>query len=90
MDAPTLTGKIVRLEPLGLQHEPGLWQASRDPRTWLWMSIRQPQTEADLRAWLDEAIDGLDIAFATVVLGSRGNLPVPPAPHHRSASRTGD
>jgi RimJ/RimL family protein N-acetyltransferase len=90
MDAPTLTGKIVRLEPLGLQHEPGLWQASRDPRTWLWMSIRQPQTEADLRAWLDEAIEGPDIAFATVVLGSRGNLPVPAAPLHRSASRTGD
>ena len=39
---PVLEGRVVRLEPLSAEHEEGLWEASRDPRTWRWLSIVQP------------------------------------------------
>ena len=68
--ATTLTGELVRLEPLTAEHEQGLWEASRDPRTWQWLSILQPQTPAELRAYLDDALAnaaaGLELPFATV------------------------
>ena len=66
MEPVTLTGRLVRLEPLSAAHEDDLWDASRDPATWRWLSVRQPATRAELRAWVDEAIDGPDTAFATV------------------------
>jgi RimJ/RimL family protein N-acetyltransferase len=62
----TLTGKLVRLEPLGSEHLDGLWAASRDPRTWRWLSIVQPQTRNELASWIDDALGGPDFAFATV------------------------
>lgn len=69
--AATLEGRIVRLEPLGPQHEDDLWEASRDPRVWRWLPVVQPQTRAKWHAWMQEALDrsgtGLDIPFATVL-----------------------
>ena len=56
----TLTGQVVRLEPLAPDHLDGLWLASRDPRTWRWLSIVQPQTRAGLEEWLDAALAGPD------------------------------
>ena len=50
--APTLEGRIVRLEPLRPEHEEGLWLASRDPRTWRWLSVVQPQTRAEWSAFV--------------------------------------
>jgi RimJ/RimL family protein N-acetyltransferase len=89
---PVLEGELVRLEPLGLQHEDGLWDASRDERTWRWLSIVQPQTRAELRAYLDEALAnaaaGTEMPFATIrrdggrVLGSTRFLAL--RPEHRS------
>ena len=68
--ATTLTGELVRLEPLTAEHEEGLWEASRDPRTWQWLSILQPETPAELRAFLNDALanaaNGLELPFATV------------------------
>lgn len=66
----TLAGRLVRLEPLAPAHLEGLWLASRDPRTWRWLSIRRPRTRAALRRWLDEALAGPDHVFATVLLPS--------------------
>jgi N-acetyltransferase len=66
----TLEGEIVRLEPLALAHEDHLWAASRDPATWRWLSIQQPQTREELRAWLDAALESEDLAFATVLRDS--------------------
>jgi RimJ/RimL family protein N-acetyltransferase len=90
--APTLTGRIVRLEPLTDEHAAGLWDASRDPRTWTWMPILQPQTHEELDAWLQAALDaaarGTEIPFATVcckderVCGSTRYLAL--RPEHRS------
>jgi RimJ/RimL family protein N-acetyltransferase len=63
----TLAGLLVRLEPLGREHLDGLWAASRDPRTWQWLSVVQPQTREQLAAWLDEALAGPYLPFATVL-----------------------
>jgi len=51
-----LNGRIVRLEPLSPEHEEGLWEASRDPRTWRWLSVVQPDTRDEWRAWVDQAL----------------------------------
>jgi N-acetyltransferase len=65
-----LEGELVRLEPLAREHEPGLWEASRDPRIWTWLSIVQPQTPAELREYVDAALAsaaaGTELPFATV------------------------
>ncbi len=91
-DARTLTGELVRLEPLAPEHEQGLWEASRDPRTWRWLSILQPQTREELRAYLDGALAnaaaGLELPFATLrradgrIVGSTRFLAL--RPEHRS------
>lgn len=59
--APTLEGRIVRLEPLRTDHEDGLWLASRDPLTWRWLSIVQPQTRDE---WHDFVANTLAAADA--------------------------
>jgi N-acetyltransferase len=89
---PVLEGELVRLEPISLDHEDGLWEASRDPRTWRWLSVEQPQTRAELRAYLDAALanaaDGTEMPLVTVrreddrVLGSTRFLAL--RPEHRS------
>jgi N-acetyltransferase len=58
----------VRLEPLAPAHEDGLWEASRDERTWRWLSIVRPQTREELRAWMEEALASADTPFATVLV----------------------
>lgn len=90
--APTLEGRIVRLVPLGAEHADGLWSASRDPRTWRWLPIVQPQTHAEHDAWVAAALAaaeaGTEIPLVTVrrrddvVVGSSRFLALRPA--HRS------
>ena len=58
--APTLEGRIVRLEPLRPDHEEGLWLASRDPRTWRWLSIVQPQTRDEWHVFVGQALAAAD------------------------------
>jgi RimJ/RimL family protein N-acetyltransferase len=74
LEAPTLEGRIVRLEPLAPQHADDLYEASRDPRIWRWLPIVQPQTREEWQAWMDDAlarVDArLDIAFATVLVAT--------------------
>ena len=86
-----LEGELVRLEPISLVHEDGLWEASRDPRIWRWLSVEQPQTRAELRAYLDAALanaaDGTEMPLVTLrradgrVLGSTRFLAL--RPEHR-------
>ena len=86
--ATTLEGELVRLEPLTPAHEDDLWEASRDARTWRWLSILQPRTREELRAWLEAALESGDLAFATVLrepgraVGSTRFLAL--RPEHRS------
>ena len=86
----TLVGRRVTLEPLERRHADGLWEASRDARTWQWLSIVQPATRGELDAWLEPALaakaDGAEIPFATIsgerVVGSTRFLAL--RPEHRS------
>jgi len=90
--ALVLSGSIIRLEALAHEHEEGLWDASRDEPIWRWMSIHQPQTREELRAYVDAALAnaecGVEIPFATVraadgaVIGSTRYLAL--RPEHRS------
>jgi RimJ/RimL family protein N-acetyltransferase len=88
---PVLEGRIVRLEPLTPGHEEGLWEASRDARTWRWLSIVQPQTREEFHAFLEQALaaskDGTEIPLVTIsskdgVAGSTRFLAL--RPEHRS------
>ena len=68
-----LERRRVVLEPLSDAHEDGLWAASRAPETWRWLSVLQPETRAEFRAYLDQALasaaDGSEIPFATLLDG---------------------
>jgi RimJ/RimL family protein N-acetyltransferase len=87
---PVLVGRVVRLEPLSRGHEDALWEASRDPRTWRWLSIVQPRTRAEWAAFLDRALAaadaGTEIPLVTIgragVVGSTRFLA--PRPEHAS------
>jgi N-acetyltransferase len=87
---PVLEGRVVRLEPLSLDHEEGLRNASRDPRTWRWLSVVQPQTRDEWRAWMDQALAaadaGTEIPLVTLrhgeIVGSTRFLAL--RPEHRS------
>jgi N-acetyltransferase len=88
--APTLAGRIVRLEPLDRTHADGLWEASRDARTWQWLSIIQPATRAELESYVEAALlaaaTGTEIPLATLsddrIVGSTRYLAL--RPEHRS------
>jgi N-acetyltransferase len=88
--APTLVGRTVRLEPLTAAHGDGLWLASRDPRTWRWLSIVQPQTRETWDAFVQQALDaaaaGTEIPLVTIrrheIVGSTRFLAL--RPEHRS------
>ena len=85
-EAPTLAGRIVRLEPLTAEHADGLWTASRDPRTWQWLTPLQPQTRAEFDVWLTEvlaaAAAGIELPLVTIsherVFGSTRYLALRP------------
>ena len=65
----TLAGRIVRLEPLELEHVPRLAEVGLDPVIWQW-TIARPTSEADLRDWAETTIRardaGAELPFVTV------------------------
>ena len=85
---PVLAGRDVRLEPLQPEHEEALWDASRDPRTWRWLSVVQPATRAEWHAFVMQALEqeaaGLELPLVTVhdgeVVGSTRFLELRPQP----------
>jgi RimJ/RimL family protein N-acetyltransferase len=87
---PTLEGRIVRLEPLTPEHEQALWLASRDPETWRWLNIVQPQTRPEWSAFVEQALAasaaGTEIPLVRVrherVVGSTRFLAL--RPEHRT------
>lgn len=68
-----LTGRIVRLEPLTLEHVPDLFTAS-DPSIWKYMLYGDITAEIDMRAWvldmLDRAKAGADLPFSVIHLAT--------------------
>ncbi|MEV7357369.1 GNAT family protein [Kitasatospora sp. NPDC091276] len=71
----TLTGRHVRLEPLGRHHLPDLWAGvGPDPEVWRWIPSLPPATEEELGAILDarlaEVAAGSAVKFAVIDLPS--------------------
>ena len=96
--ATTLTGELVRLEPMTMAHEDGLWEASRDPETWRWLSVFQPETREKMHGYVEQALaaqaEGTEMPFVTIrqedgrVLGSSRYLALRPrTAASRSAGR---
>jgi RimJ/RimL family protein N-acetyltransferase len=69
----TLEGSVVRLEPLSLDHLPGLTMVGLDAEIWRWMP-QLVQSPADMRTLVDEALAaaeaGTELPFATIELAS--------------------
>ncbi|QES52456.1 GNAT family N-acetyltransferase [Streptomyces venezuelae] len=90
LDALTLTGDHVRLEPLAQRHHDGLCEAIRDGELWNLAVTLVPHPD-EVRSWIDDAqaahAAGTDLAFATVdlatgrIAGSTRYLKV--VPEHR-------
>ena len=68
-EPPVLQGPRIRLEPLSLDHLPGLCAAGLDPRLWRLTSTRVDDAEA-MRQYVETALEwqraGTAIPFATV------------------------
>ena len=68
-DAPALSGTTIRLEPLTLDHVPGLCAVGLDPELWRWMTSRVDD-EADMERYVRTALrayeSGTALPFATV------------------------
>jgi RimJ/RimL family protein N-acetyltransferase len=69
LEPVTLEGRIVRLEPLSLEHVSRLAEVGLDQEIWRWTLVR-PQSEADLRDWAASTIAarnaGTELPFATI------------------------
>jgi RimJ/RimL family protein N-acetyltransferase len=65
----TLEGRIVRLEPLTLDHLDALTDVAFEGNLWRW-TVVQPTNREELRAWIEAAVRtreaGTEMAFATV------------------------
>ncbi|HLS47466.1 MAG TPA: GNAT family N-acetyltransferase [Gemmatimonadales bacterium] len=55
----TLEGKVVRLEPLGPEHEPALLAVAQDERIWRY-TIHDPRTPEAMRAYVGSALSDRD------------------------------
>ena len=67
-----LTGRVVRLEPLSEAHIPDLAVAGQDENIWRFMLYGNIQTEAQMRAWVQDILGrqskGTDLPFAVINL----------------------
>jgi RimJ/RimL family protein N-acetyltransferase len=70
----TLTGRIVRLEPLGEPHIPALGKVGLDKNIWRYMRYGKVETVEQLTAWVRELLalqrNGTDLPFAVIHLAS--------------------
>lgn len=83
-----LEGRVVRLEPLRLEHAEQLYAVSQEPTIWRYMPYPQPATMQDMEHWIRIALhaqdEGKELPFATVeretgrVVGSTRYLNIMP------------
>jgi RimJ/RimL family protein N-acetyltransferase len=70
----TLTGRVVRLEPLSQAHAPDLTVVGQDDSIWAYIPYPPVRSEADMRAWIGDMLArqarGNDLPFAVVNLAS--------------------
>jgi RimJ/RimL family protein N-acetyltransferase len=69
----TLQGSVVRLEPLSLEHLPGLLEVGLDPDLWRW-TLGFIDSPAAMRTYVEAALaardEGSELPFATIELAS--------------------
>jgi len=53
-----LHGRLVRLEPLRPDHATALLTSASDPEVWRWKLVARPQSEAGLRALIENSMIG--------------------------------
>jgi hypothetical protein len=54
---PTLlSGRFIRLEPLALEHLPGLVEVGCDPELWR-LTVQNGSTPEAMRAWVEAAVE---------------------------------
>ena len=67
----TLTGKLVRLEPMSLEHLDSLSKIAFDPNIWRYMLYGDIQTRDDLQRWIEDILSrqakGTDLAFTAIL-----------------------
>ena len=70
----TLSGRLVRVEPLTPEHEPGLIEAAGDPEMFAWMPVDMASSRDVLREWLMSTLaaarEGSAVPFAIVEAAS--------------------
>ncbi len=70
----TLTGRVVRLEPLSEEHIPALALAGREESIWKYMLYGDPTSEESMTAWVRDMLSrqqaGTDLPFAVIHLAS--------------------
>jgi RimJ/RimL family protein N-acetyltransferase len=70
----TLTGKVVRLEPLSEAHVPGLTAVGMNDEIWRWMPYGLMKNEDDIRQWVKNLLGqipgGSVMPFAVIHLES--------------------
>lgn len=67
----TLSGRVIRLEPLSEAHIPGLCQVGLDERIWRLMVYGNIRTEEDMRIWVCDLLNrqkmGADLPFVVLM-----------------------
>jgi len=70
----TLTGKIIRVEPLSLKHVPDLALAGMDDQIWRYLLYGDMRSVEDIQAWVEDMLErrshGTDMPFAVIYLKS--------------------
>jgi RimJ/RimL family protein N-acetyltransferase len=70
----TLSGRLVRVEPLAAKHEAGLVVAAGDPDMFAWMPVDMASSREALRDWLAASVsaarEGAAVPFAILDAGS--------------------
>ncbi len=65
-----LEGRVVRLEPLRLEHVEQLYAVSQEPTIWRYMPYQQPTTVQEMERWIRIALraqdEGKELPFATI------------------------
>ena len=68
----TLTGKLVRLEPLQMRHAAELYEAAQDPTIWTYMTIPPVRSLAEMEKYIATALQeqeqGTALPFAIINL----------------------
>lgn len=87
----TLTGRVVRLEPLSEAHVPDLTRAGQDESIWRYLVYGVIRTEEQMRALVRDLLErqarGTDVPFAVIhletnrAIGSTRYMDI--RPHHR-------